>query len=232
MYFIPRIDPSESPLIDGEYDNVWDRAVFTDYNGEVLAIDNFIWGRDNSRADGATEFQWLALHDGTYLYLYVMGEQVENATLVADSDFVWNDDNIELFLDGDNSKGSSYDGINDYQLFIPHLKLKDPLEANNSNDTDSRRHVGSDPFRSDPWPTDIAFATCLCATDRHAWEIRVGLEQIDITVGQPFGIDLQYSDDHDGGRRNAKWGWKLVNPDMIDDAWNNPSVLAQQFCSS
>ncbi len=162
-------------------------------------------GNDNRRADGSTEFQWAAMHDGTYMYVFVTGENAQEATLLADSENLWQDDTIELFLDGDNSKGTSYDGINDYQLFIPFLKLKQPLEANNIYDVDHRTYAGSNIEASAPWPIGVEFVNHISSTEQHSWEFRIELSQVGIEVGKPFGIELQYSDDQDGGRRDAKW---------------------------
>ena len=223
--FIPRIKPKNAPAIDGEYDDIWNDAVFVDRDGTTLAIDKLLTGTDSNRADGATEFNWAALHDTEYLYLFVFGEYVDSATLVADSEEMWHDDSLELYLDGDNSKGTSYDGDNDYLLFLPHLKLKEALEANNSFDEDSRKHAGSNADESEPWPEAVEFVNCLCPTDRHTWEIRISLEQMDIAIETPFGIELQYSDDHDGEKRDAKWGWTRVTDEDLDDTWHNPSLM-------
>ncbi len=219
---VNQIDPSDSPIIDGVLEDVWSTAAnWSDYDGMTLAIDNLIWGSDDSRANDATEFQWVAMHDGTYLYLLVIGEYAENTTQFADSEQVWHDDTIELYIDGDNSKGTSYDGVNDYLLFIPHLKYKQPLEANNIHEADHRKYSGSDIEASGTWPAGVEFVNRISTGHRHTWEIRIELSRVGIQVGQPFGIDLQYSDDQDGGERDAKWSWMSAD----DNTWHNPGLM-------
>jgi hypothetical protein len=223
---IPEIAASDAPVIDGYYEDVWNASYFSDTSGDTLSIDNLLVGEPDNRTDENTEFQWTALHDRTYLYIFVAGEKVENATLFADSVSAWQDDSVELYLDGDNSKLSTYDQINDYLFVLPHLKLKEPFEANNSFDADGR--VGTGAY-STPFPEDFAFSSCLCADDRFYWEIRVNLEQSGIRTGQPFGIELQLNDDVNGGERDVKWGW--IHPSLysegapIDSTWRNPGLM-------
>ncbi|MEE9319901.1 MAG: sugar-binding protein [Granulosicoccus sp.] len=217
---INRIDLSDSPLIDGNYDDIWNTGDnWSDVIGNLLHIDNLILGADNSRQpEEDFEFQWVAMHDGIYLYLLAIGEQAEGSTQFADSVQMWHDDSIELFLDGDNSKNTSYDGVNDYHFLIPHLKLKQPFEANSIYDADHRKQVGPD---SAPWPANMEFVNYISQTHRHSWEFRINLSQVGIEIGQPFGIDLQYSDDQDGGDRDAKWSWMSAD----DNTWHNPSLM-------
>ena len=204
--YIARISASQMPpVIDGVYDEVWDSSYFTDVNGHYLSIDNLMLGEPVLRTDGDTEFQWTALHDGVHLYVLVFGEYVEGATLFADSRETWKDDSVEFYIDGDNSKHSSYDQVNDYAFVIPQLKLSEPFEANNSEDTDSRWLRGS---QSLPLPQDFTFASCLCTSGRVIWEFRISLEQFGIKPDQPFGIEMQINDDLDSGGRDVKWGWK------------------------
>lgn len=225
---IPRIAPGDAPTLDGLYDGIWDSGASADRDDVPLAIDNLILGNDDKRSDGQTEYHWLALHDATYLYVFVFGEFTEGATLFADSSDgqMYKDDAAELLIDGDNSKNSSFDGINDYDFLVPHLKFKQPLEANNSKDVDGRILRGANSL---PLPDGFEFASCLCDAGQFGWEFRVNLEQFGIVVGRPFGIEVQISDDQDGGSRDAKWGWK--NPSKpsedgsSDDTWRNPGLM-------
>ena len=226
---IPEISSSQVPVIDGRYESVWNSNNLSDTEGRQLSIDNLLVGEPISRTDGNTEFEWTAMHDGTYLYVLVKGENVEGATLFADSVSAWKDDSLELYIDGDNSKFSTYDQVNDFLFVLPHLKLLEPLEANNSFDLDGRIRTG---FHSTPLPEDFTFATCLgllCSGDSNIWEIRVNLEQVGIVKGRPFGFELQLNDDRNGGERDVKWGW--IHPSLAvegaarDSTWQNPSLM-------
>lgn len=224
---IPSIASSDSPpVIDGIYDEVWDRSYFVDVEGDELSIDNLMLGEPVTRTDQNTEFQWTALHDDSYLYILVSGEFAVGATLFADSETAWKDDSVEIYIDGNNSKQSSYDQVDDYSFVIPHLKLVDPLESNNSFDADGRALQG---YNSLPLPGDITFASCLCTSHNHLWEIRINLEQVGISIGQPFGIEVQLNDDRDGGERDVKWGWihpsSTVEGAATDSTWMNPALM-------
>lgn len=221
---IPRIEIAEAPVIDGQYDDIWHRSVFTDTNHETLAIDNLMIGTDPLRSDNDTEFQWSALHDGTYLYIFAHAENVGIATSYSDSSVLWGDDTLEIFVDGDNSKLQSYDGVDDRQILIPLLKFKPELEANNSIDSNSRYIKGSN---SAPIDDIVSFSNCFCSTDRHTFEIRIDLEKANIRPGRPFGLEFQYDDDQNGRGRDAKWGW--IHPSKTDEdidlTWEDPSLM-------
>lgn len=129
--FIPKISPTDAPIIDGFYDQIWRNAVVQDRQGNELAIDNLVSDNlyDDQGLDGATGFSWAAMHDGEYLYIMVSAEAANQATIYGDSTDLRRDDGLHLFLDGDNTKGdnldgsSGYDGINDYHFLLPFTKL-------------------------------------------------------------------------------------------------------------
>ena len=68
------VNPTEAPIIDGLYDSIWNNAQFNDVAGEQLSIDNLMINQGAVRPDGNTEFRWFAMHDDTYLYVFVLGE--------------------------------------------------------------------------------------------------------------------------------------------------------------
>ena len=71
---VPWIAASESPVIDGMYDAIWNKATYNDTTPNLLAINKLILGSDPTRSDRQTEYKWGALHDGTYLYIMVFYE--------------------------------------------------------------------------------------------------------------------------------------------------------------
>jgi len=123
---IPYIDPADAPTIDGTFEAIWGGGSSVDWLGNSLKIDNLIQDNNAVVPDGQSGFEWTALHDGEYLYLMISGESSDNATLNADSTILWRDDSLGLFIDGDNSKLDSYDGINDYNWSIAHLNIVKP----------------------------------------------------------------------------------------------------------
>ena len=222
--FLPAIDPANAPVIDGLYDAVWGNAGFLDRNRANLQIDNLMIDQGAIRLDGETEYQWAGMHDGEYLYLFVFGEFVDRRTPFADSEMDWHDDALDIFLDGDNSKLNSYDGVNDFHFIMPLLKRGDVPIENRSGDVDSRLTLG---INSAALSAGLDFATCYCDTDRNTWEVRINLDAVQIQVGQAFGLELQLNDDNDGGDRDAKWGWfhpSRINVD-VDNTWRIPGFM-------
>ena len=126
----------------------------------------------------------------------------------------------------DNSKGSAYDA-NDYHMLIPLLASTDDGRPNASGELGELLEAG---VNSAPLPTSagsIEFATCVCPTDRHIWEVRLRMADFQIDPTQAFGFEIQYNDDIDGGTRDAKWGWFRESRQSIniDRTWRFPSYM-------
>jgi len=223
--FLPFIDPEDAPDIDGDYDGIWDDAQFRDRDLLQLEIDNLMIDQGAIRLDGATEYRWAGMHDGENLYLLVFGEGIDGQTPFGDSDSdVWNDDAVEIFWDGDNSRQQAYDGVDDRQIIIP-LTVLDEARPNRSGADDGRFLLG---FRSAPLDaTAFAFATCLCEGTQQLYEIRIDLASAGIQVDRTFGFEIQLDDDRDGELRDAKWGWfhpARVNND-VDNTKDSPLFM-------
>lgn len=222
-----------SPNVDGRYssgDYESQNAIFRDTDGFRLHIDNLMVNAGTasplpSRSDGNTEMRWLAIHDNTNLYIAVLGEDVQLSTPHRDSEQVWHDDSIDIYIDADNSAGNSYDGINDFHILIP--LLSDTGNSNVSGTGGSSIVVASN---SAPLDTgDIQFATCgVCGSSgQHFWEVSLPLNILGIQKGTVFGIEVQINIDHDGGDRDVKWGW--AHPSGSDTASRDPSKFLRAF---
>lgn len=212
------VNPAEAPVIDGLYDSIWDRANFSDVDGEQLFIDNLMINQGALRPDGDTEFRWFALHDDTNLYVFVLGENVETGTPIRDSTSVWQDDNLNLFFDGNRSRGPSYDGVDDRHILVPLLTSR---ENPDSNSTVFVVGENSAPVAS------LEFATCLCSAGQHTWEIKIPFADFNIRKNVPFGFDVQIDEDNDGGARDARWGWfhPSRTTEDVDNTWTTPSFM-------
>ncbi len=93
-------------VIDGTVDTVWAGAPIQALNNVVLGA-GAISGPDDLSAS------FRALYDDTNLYLLV---GVTDDNLVHDS-LLWDDDDsVALMIDGNYSRGASYDGANDFEL--------------------------------------------------------------------------------------------------------------------
>jgi len=126
---IPKLVPPDVIGINGASGLIWARYVTRDWNGELPRIDNLMIDRNAMRADGEAEFYWQAVHDGQSLFIIVFGESADISTPIRDSGVATRDDAVRLFFDGDNSKLSSYDGINDLYITIPLIGRRVPADS-------------------------------------------------------------------------------------------------------
>ncbi len=235
---IPRIDASNTPMIDGldvrfepnsfTLAGEWSSAVASDRNGQSLFIDNLMIG-NNINTSNIFHF-WAAAHDGTYLYMLVVSDDI--GLNFSDSDTIHDDDTLELFFDGNNSKLTSYDGVDDRHIQLALLEAG-TSSPNNSGFANARILPGPNSL---PVPTDLLLAAGLetgprslrdSSRQQDIYEIRIKLDQLGITVGQPFGIAVQLNDDDNGGARDSKWGW--IHPARtnanVDNTWIDPSFM-------
>jgi len=234
---IPAIDPDDAPDIDGEvsllnkrtFSGIWAEAVAVDIAGQPLEMGNFMMDVNNADHDPSEILRrWYAMHDGEYLYLLVMSDDV--GLRHSDSDFTWADDSVELFLDGDNSKLQDYGDDNDIQVIMP-LQQQGTTDPN--NDEDGRFLLGAG---HETASIDIKFATGIgvgirgirqARYEHDIYEIRVELDSVGISVNTPFGLELQINDDDDGEGRDGKWGWfhPPRGTSNVDFTFENPSIM-------
>ena len=232
---VPRIASSAAPLIDGS--NVttdtsynltgeWAAATQTDSSGAKLVIENLMIGNDpeDSASDGTAFRRWGAMHDGTYLYVVVVVDDNGDRRRDSGSDLV-NDDSLELYIDGDNSKSTSY-GSDDFHRILPGKLAGADKQSASSGDI-------AGPNSSD---LNITFATGPGIGPRgirrprfeqDVYEIRINLDNAGIDPDEAFGFELQVNDDDGGGERNGKWGWKhpAGNGTDVDGTSSNPSLM-------
>ncbi len=139
-------------------------------------------------------------------YLYVFGKVTDDA-LLNDSPNPWNDDCFEVYIDGGNEKGTTYDG-NDFQLMF---RYNDPVAYNFPNGPAN--------------PAGLDFAMVPTNLGYNV-EIRVSWAFIGIppmTNGGKIGFDVHVNDDDDGGDRDKFIAWN----DDLNLAWTNPSVFGE-----
>ncbi|MCK5725202.1 MAG: hypothetical protein KAH22_00100 [Thiotrichaceae bacterium] len=110
----------------------------------------------------------------------------------SDSDDPRQDDSIEFFIDGDNSRNAKYDGKNDFHFVFPRDQSKVSLGIN------SPSGVGSDlPF------------TIVKKYDGYELHVEIPWKMIGVTpkVANKIGFDVIVNDDDDGGDRDARIAW-------------------------
>jgi hypothetical protein len=129
---------------------------------------------------------------------------VTDDTLVADSGTSWwDDDCIEWFLDGNYSRGTSYDGVDDFQLGF--------VQRSGSVRTG---------YHSVPRTTGIRLGSQATAGG-YVVEFSIPWATIGVTpgIGSLLGLDVRVDDDDDGATRDALLGWYSG----IYEVWEIPS---------
>jgi len=239
---IPRIPTTQAPIIDGA--NVWlspqdtltgewANAVQADVNGEGLWINNLMIDNPSNTEDPAVDgdqlHRWAAMHDGQYLYVVVLSDDV--GLRYKDSDGIWQDDSLELFIDGNHSRLSEWGDDDDFHYLIA-LQQQDRNQANNesSNRVDTGPGPTSERF-------EFSFATGpgigpdgirIARFEQDVYELAIPIADAGITIGKPFGFEVQLDDDDNGNGRDSKWGWfheSRQNGVDTDRTYLNPSVM-------
>jgi hypothetical protein len=140
------------------------------------------------------------MRDDTNLYIHIDGI---DESLTNDSSSTNHDDSVEIFIDGDHSEGTSYDGSNDFQLKSGYGDSSIETGPNSVSDT-----------------TGIDFATTSSGAGWNC-EIEIPLSTIGVTPSDShtLGFDVYVNDDDDGGDRDCAIAWA----DTDNDNWENPS---------
>jgi glucose/arabinose dehydrogenase len=183
---------STAPLIDGAVDAAWAGA------NQYSMMNNLVVGTGTLFHQDLW-VTWRALYDDTYLYYLV---EARDETLIKDGPNWYDDDIVEIMIDGDHSRGGSYDGDNDFEL---GFRWDDPAIIAGVN--------------SAPVPPGAQFSM-VGTGEGYVLEVRLPLAEIDVQPvdGYTFGLDIHVNDDDDGGPRDAKFTWFGVQ----DNAWQAP----------
>lgn len=243
---IPRVTANQVPLIDGDVGEYvpgttvlsgeWEQAVQVDVQGNRLSIGNLMFSVAGSR--DAENHHWMALHDGTWLYLLAIID--DSGLHQFDSQEIlkpWRDDSLELFVDGDNSMQSTYDSVDDFSM---HVVLLDTREGgvNSSTNADPKLYRS---VNSVPLPASVVFSTGPLKGPRvpegfasegqlqDVYEMAIRITDLNIELGRTFGFEFQFSDDDDAGDRDAKWGWFHPAGTTSDNdfSWRDPRFIGR-----
>ncbi len=242
--FVPRIAQSDAPDIDGEgvtldangaLSGEWADAVQVDSAGTALGINHLMIDLGAEAPDGTPYRRWGAMHDGEYLYVVVLVD--DDGERQSDGPLFWQDDGVELFLDGDYSRESTYGDDDDHHLIIP---LLEPGTTRSPNSNSIAGYMPG-PFTSEVIPL-VDFQTGpgigpdgirRTRYEQDVYEIRVELDSVNIEIGRPFGFELQINDDDDGGARDSKWGWahpsRTEESQDVDFTFVNPSFMGTLY---
>jgi hypothetical protein len=177
------------PVIDGEVDPVW----------ALASTASFVPLADPADGSGT----WKVLYDEENLYVLV---DVTDDSLKNDSASSWQDDSVEVYFDGGNTKLSTPLSGDDHQYTFGWT----------ASDIQGTNITG--------YTAGIEQAQVTTAT---GWRIEVKMPWLSIQGKAPqardlIGIDCYYNDDDDGG--DTREG-KMLSYSAIE-GWNNASVWA------
>jgi hypothetical protein len=196
VLIIPYVE--DAPIIDGTCD--WD---FARIGMRVYGTNNTPKLPAGGAADLSAWYQVAWNEDGLYFYGEVYDDTLTVATEIpASSPHTW--DSWEIFIDGDNSKGAAYDGVNDVQFRWIHDLT---VETQASVDCEVA------------WAAITGGAAIEIAIP--ATGLVMGDTNITLTSNQMIGWEVQYNDAEVGGTRQQEVKW--WNED--DRAWQAPSYF-------
>jgi hypothetical protein len=154
---------------------------------------------------------WRAMWNMDNLYFWV---HAKDDTLIRDSTDGYKDDGIELWFDGDNSRKTTYDGVNDHG-FSFRYNPANPGGLDETGHWNNGKMVTVD-------MTQVKTASKI-VEDGIILEAAFPLDLLGVVPGNgsAIGIEFDYNDDDDGGERDTK----VKTYSRIDDSWTNPSVL-------
>ncbi|MEZ5536127.1 MAG: sugar-binding protein [Thiolinea sp.] len=147
--------------------------------------------------------KWQGKWDRDYLYLSV---QVYDETIQQDSPNPEDDDSIEFYIDADNSRYSSYDGVNDFRMIFAWGREQVIL------DEKSPQTIHPD-LQYELFKTEDGYKL-------HA-RIPWAMLGVQADVRHRVGIEVQVNDDDDGGEREQKISWLAQE----DNAMNDPRLF-------
>ena len=189
------------PRLDGSIDEVWFFST-----GHTIGTSQV--GTAPSSAEDCSG-TWRALWD--FENLYVLAE-IRDESLTDDNgggDNKWNDDSVEIYVDGDNSKDTS-PGTDDHQytFWWGNEVWEEPTAFHNG----APSLVG----------VDYAIVT---TNDGYLIEVKLPWMSImgaEPTPDQLIGFDVWINDDDDGGDRDSQVSWYSTD----GNGWQDPSVWA------
>ncbi|CAG0942890.1 partial Endo-1,4-beta-xylanase A, partial [Candidatus Brocadiaceae bacterium] len=179
---------SEKMTVDGELkESAWE-----DITTDICKV---IYRTTNNTA------KFGVLWDNTYLYV---GVKVLDTDLRNDSSIPFDDDSVEIVIDGDHNRGTTYDSYDRY-----FLKGMDHwLDGYNQQGV------------LHGWAT---------IPGGYSIELAIPWSNLGITptVGMPIGFSVGYNDDDDGGTRDAQVVWEGTGNNYTDTSALGDIILGE-----
>ena len=181
--------------VDGSVEPAWATV-------PIQALSKVVLGGDAITGPSDLSGSYRALYDSANLYLLV---DVNDERLVNDSAAWYDDDSAAILIDGDYSRGVTYDGANDFEL---GFRWNDPAISRGAT--------------SAPVPPGATFVMVATGTG-YRLEVELPLAELGLAAGygQLFGLDVQANDDDESGTRDSKTAWWAQD----ETSSANPSVF-------
>jgi hypothetical protein len=183
---------TSKPAIDGKVDDVWAAAKSYD-------LKNNLYKPVSGPADCSASFK--AMYDNDNLYILV---DVNDEELKHDSPEFYNDDCVEIFIDADNGKATSY-GEKDHTYDFVWDAAAPVMGKRGQPVNDGTQFAFAKTEKG--YRLEVQFP----------WATLKGKP----SPGAMFGLDIHVNDDDDGGERDSKLTWS----DKKDNAWQNPRAF-------
>ncbi len=167
------------------------------------SLRNVIMGKVNGSKDLAG--MWSAHWDDRYLHVRVT---INDDRHIRDSQQLWGDDSIEIYIDADASKNTSYDKKNDFHLIY---RLHDQkISLGKFSPRHGINHIRQKMLKTKTGyslETSIPWATLKTKP----------------VAGRRIGFDIQVNDDDTGHERDGKMAWNARS----DHSWTNPRLFGE-----
>ncbi|MBN1465655.1 hypothetical protein JXA02_07850, partial [candidate division KSB1 bacterium] len=206
---LPVLAVDFTPVIDGVLDAGWQKMPVYTSNSFAYDVSAAEWWDPrpyiNYWSDHYFTFQigW----DAEKLYIFL--DKFDDA-IVDEHANAWEQDGVELFVDGDHSQGAAYDGANDVQIRFNHwYATTDDITLGYGTGADWGFPKGNVEFAVGQ--ADSGFTI----------EIAMPLSDLAIPIKQGvlFGFEIQ-SNDNDGSARDAERKWWSEN----NHSWDTPNL--------
>jgi hypothetical protein len=204
-------------VLDGKLDDlVWQHAPWQKISASDATVPP-----PNDR-NGSLKFATAADEEYLYVAAKITDDKVRSGENLGCD--VWNDDSIEVYIDGGNEKGNTYD-VNDAQITIgadvidvePDVKVLAGLLGGCVGITQGPQTetIATGEETADGWNVEIAIPL-----ENAGWKIKPA-------DGARIGFNIQYNDDDNGGDRDFKLIWSAEEVKLGEDSWENPSRFAE-----
>lgn len=211
--------PAEDAKLDGQFSEIFWTVVPWDKVTHDMG-----WGDlPKSDEDGSYEFACVADKD----FLYV-GMKVYDDDKVVDEDTgasVYEDDCMEIYIDGGNEKLKGDHDLNDTQIMIGRENV------GNKDCPDNPKLAGNH-WKAGNYLKGADTGTEAFAVDtNYGWalEAAVPLDTFEIVLanGTVIGFNVQLNDDDDGGTRDHKLSWSEKEREGAEASYQDASVFGE-----